>query len=139
MTPPEAELQALVADWVRKAVQDFAGAERLAAEGSEFRELVVFHAQQAVEKYLKALLVRHQIEFPKTHDIEKLLRLLATVHSEIANSLLEAKWLTPFGVEIRYPGDFPETLPGDENRAVELAGRAREAVMAVLGSYLSGG
>jgi len=139
MKPPEAELQALVGDWVRKAAQDFAGAERLAAGGSEFRELVVFHAQQAVEKYLKALLVRRQIEFPKTHDIEKLVRLLRTVHPEIADSLLEAKWLTPFGVEIRYPADFPETLPGDENRAIELAGRAREAVMALLGPYLSGG
>ena len=139
MKPPEAELQALVGDWVRKAAQDFAGAERLATEGSEFRELVVFHAQQAVEKYLKALLVRHQIEFPKTHDIEKLLRLLQPVHAEVSDSLLEAKWLTPFGVEIRYPGDFPETLPGDENRAVEIAGRVREAVMALLGPYLSEG
>jgi len=99
----------------------------------------VFHAQQAVEKYLKALLVRQQIEFPKTHDIEKLLRLLRTVYPELADSLLDAKWLTPCGVEIRYPGDFPETLPGDENRAVELAGRARDAVMALLGPYLSGG
>jgi len=48
-------------------------------------------------------------------------------HPDIVDSLLDAKWLTPFGVEIRYPGDFPETLPGDESRAVELAGRAREA------------
>ena len=78
MKPPEAELQALVGDWVTKAAQDFAGAERLAAEGTEFRDLVAFHAQQAVEKYLKALLVRHQIEFSKTHDIENLLRLLQT-------------------------------------------------------------
>ena len=99
----------------------------------------MFHAQQAVEKYLKALLVRHQIEFPKTHDIEKLLRLLRTAHPELADSLLEAKWLTPFGAEIRHPGDFPETLPGDENRAVALAGRVRGAVMTVLGPYLSGG
>jgi predicted nucleotidyltransferase len=34
-----------------------------------FREIVAFHCQQAVEKFLKALLVRRQIEFPKTHDI----------------------------------------------------------------------
>jgi len=106
MRPPEAELKALVGEWVKKAAQDFAGAERLAAEGSEFKELVVFHAQQAVEKYLKALLVLHQIEFPKTHDIEKLLRLLDTVQPEIVEPLLDAKWLTPFGVEVRYPGDW---------------------------------
>jgi HEPN domain-containing protein len=34
---------------------------------------------QAVEKYLKALLVQRQIEFPKTHDIAKLLDRVATV------------------------------------------------------------
>jgi hypothetical protein len=50
----------------------------------------------------------------------------------------QAKWLTPFGVEIRYPGDFPETLAGDEVLAVELAGRVKEAVMAVVKPYLSG-
>jgi len=34
MKPPGAELQVLVRDWVRKSAQDFAGAERLAAEGA---------------------------------------------------------------------------------------------------------
>jgi hypothetical protein len=33
---------------------------------------------------------------------------------------------------------LPDLLPGDENRALELAGRAKEAVMAVLAPYLSG-
>jgi len=97
-----------------------------------------FHSQQAAEKYLKALLVRHQVNFAKTHDIEKLLKILQLVEPGVAETLIDAKWLTPFGVEIRYPGDFLETLPGDEGRAVEVAGRVREAVMAVLKPYLSG-
>jgi len=35
--------------------------------------------------------------------------------------------LTPFGVEVRYPGDAPELLPGEELQAFEIAKRAREA------------
>jgi HEPN domain-containing protein len=128
----ETELRALVGEWVRKAEQDLAGAECLASAGSGLRELVAFHAQQAAEKYLKALLVWYQIEFPKTHDIEKLLYLVRIVEPQIADSVAEAAWLTPFGVETRYPSDFPQTLAGDEQRAVELAGRVREAVMTVL-------
>ncbi len=54
--------------------------------------------------------------------------MLGTVQPEIVEPLLDAKWLTPFGVEVRYPGDFPETLPGDEKRAVELAGRVRRVL-----------
>ena len=57
---------------------------------------------------------------------------------ELANALGDTKWLEPFGVEVRYPGDLPETLPGDEDRALQLAQMARNAVMAVLGPYLSG-
>ena len=43
----------------------------------------------------------------------------------------------PFGAEIRYPGDRPETLPGDEVRACQLAQKVRSAIMAVLDPYLS--
>ena len=33
-----------------------------------------FHAQQAIEKCLKAVLAAHEIEFRKTHDLNQLLR-----------------------------------------------------------------
>jgi HEPN domain-containing protein len=88
---------------------------------------------------LKALLVRRQIEFPKTHDLERLLHMLREVEPEIAEGLMDVKWLTPFGVDIRYPGDFPETLPGDGTLALDLARRVRDAVMSVLAPYLAGG
>jgi HEPN domain-containing protein len=95
------------------------------------------HCQQAVEKYVKAILVRHQIEFRKTHDIERLLHILRGVEPSIADGLADARWLTPFGVDIRYPGDFPEALPGDETRALGLAQGAREAAMALLSPFLA--
>jgi HEPN domain-containing protein len=138
MNPFEDELRRLTREWLRKADLDIDVAARLGAEAERFRDAVAFHAQQAVEKYLKALLVRHQVAFQKTHDIEKLLQLLRAVEPGIADALQEATWLTPFGVDIRYPGDLPETLPGDEMRALQLAQRVKSAVTGVLTPYLAG-
>ena len=136
MRPPEEEIRRLVAEWIKKADLDFSTSVRLSTE-PEFREIVVFHAQQAVEKYLKALLTRHQTEFPKTHVIRRLLLLLQPVEPTLADALEDANWLSPFGVDIRYPADFPETLLGDEARALEVAGHVKNAVMTVLDPYVS--
>lgn len=134
--PPEEEIRRLVSEWIKKADLDFKTVVRLSAE-TEFRDIVVFHSQQAVEKYLKALLTRHQIEFPKTHVIRRLLILLEPVNPAMVSALDEANWLSPFGAEIRYPGERSEALSGEEIRAQQLAQQVRDAVMAVLDPYLA--
>lgn len=137
MKRPEDEIRRLVSEWLSKADLDFRTVDRLCSE-DPFRDIVAFHAQQAAEKYLKALLTRHQIEFPKTHELRRLLELLAEVEPQLTASLTDIKWLEPYGVEVRYPGDRPDTLPGDEQRARELAQMARDAALAVLSPYLAG-
>jgi HEPN domain-containing protein len=106
---------------------------------SRLREIIAFHCQQASEKYLKAFLVSLQIEFPKTHDLEELLELLAPVSPDVAAMLEGIEMLRPFGVKIRYPGDLPELLPGQEQTAFNLAKRTRGAIMAQLQQHLTGG
>jgi HEPN domain-containing protein len=138
MKPPEEALRELVAQWLEKADRDYNAAEQLLVQGDRFREIISFHCQQAVEKYLKALLVRRQVEFPKTHDIRKLLGWVAGVHPDLAESLNDADMLTPFGVEVRYPGDAPQVLPGGETEAFGIARRARTVVMLLLEPYLTG-
>ena len=103
------------------------------------RESIAFHCQQTAEKYLKAFLVWRQVEFPKTHSIGQLLDLVSAVAPELAASLADAISLTPFGAEIRYPGDFPELLPGEERTVFHLAKRTRGAILAQLDEHLSGG
>jgi HEPN domain-containing protein len=73
--------------------------------------------------------VRDQIPFPRTHDIRKILALLRPTYTALVGAVAEAEWLTQFGVEIRYPGDYPEMLPGDEKRALDLMRQVRDAVM----------
>ena len=132
MQPLDPEAESLLRDWIEKADADLEVARRMAAEGADnlrIREIVGFHCQQAAEKYLKALLTRCQIEFPRTHDIKLLLELAG---DPVADSLPGAKWLTPFGVAIRYPGDAAEMLPGDEAKAIEIASQVKDAVLAIL-------
>ena len=138
MKPPEAALRELVLQWLQKATADLDAAEQLRSQGGHLREIVAFHCQQAAEKYLKALLVRHQIEFPKTHDIARLLDRLATVNPGITESLRDAEVLTPFGVEVRYPSEAPEVLPGGETLAIDVARHVRDAIMTSLRPYLDG-
>jgi HEPN domain-containing protein len=139
MKLPDEALALLVRQWVAKAEVNYRTAERLVRDDEPIRESIAFHCQQAAEKYLKAFLVWQHVEFPKTHSIGRLLDLVASVAPELAASLADAISLTPFGVEIRYPGDLPELLPGEEQTVFNLAKRTREAILAQIDPYLSGG
>ncbi len=108
----------VVRQWINKADADYRVAERLLRDVDPFRGIITFHCQQAVEKFLKGFLVTRGVEFPKTHDIEELLNLMAPVAPLLATSLGDAKELTPYGAETRYPGDSPDPLPGQEQTAL---------------------
>ena len=66
MKPPEEVKKVLVRQWLDKAEQDLNAAEALLDKDTPFLFPACFHAQQAAEKYLKAMLTWHQIEFQKT-------------------------------------------------------------------------
>ena len=64
----------IIQQWVQKAESDFTSAKKLftVSENCSY-DTVCFHAQQCVEKYIKALLLHHRINFPKSHDIGELI------------------------------------------------------------------
>ena len=135
MQPLDPDAESLLHQWIEKAEADLEVARRITADAADnlgIREILGFHCQQAAEKYLKALLTRYQIEFPKTHDIKALLQLVGNANGPVADSLMAARWLTRFSVEIRYPGDATEMLPGDEAKAIEIASQVKLVVLATL-------
>jgi HEPN domain-containing protein len=91
-----------------------------------------FHSQQAAEKYLKAFLVHNQADFPKTHDIQKILNLVDPVDPQLAHSLEDVIGLTEYAVEERYPSDLPEPDMGEAKAALVLASKVRDAVFRAL-------
>lgn len=128
-----------VQQWLDKARKDLNAGEILLRQDFEDYENAAFHTQQAAEKFIKALLVRHQIEFPKSHDIALLRQLVARVDPRLAEKLATADPLTPYGVEFRYPGDLPSVTREDGKKALRLAGQARDLIVESLKSYLDAG
>ena len=58
-------------NWLFRANEDILVIENLfESEPETFASSICFHAQQAVEKFLKAFLVYHEIDFPKSHDLD---------------------------------------------------------------------
>ena len=112
--------------------EDFNTAKSLITYGESFLSTVCFHSQQAVEKYLKAFLTYHQIEFPKPHDLDQLLDLIAPTKKKLSESLREVIVLTNYSVDVRYPGDFPDVTSSDANQAIHMAEKVRRSVLKLL-------
>ncbi len=63
-----------IKNWLFRANEDIAVIKSLANDGAEFyTSSICFHAQQASEKFLKAFLAYHDVDFPRTHDLDFLL------------------------------------------------------------------
>lgn len=139
MRTPEQVKWDFVHQWLNRARKDLAAGELLLKGQVEDYENVGFHAQQAAEKFIKAFLVRHQVEFVKTHDIAVLRKLVARVDPDLAKTLAPADALTPYGVEFRYPGDLPSVLRDEGEKAVRLAEQTRDLIISSLQSYINTG
>ena len=112
----------LVREWVEKAEADMRTAEREArvTEGPNW-DAVCFHAQQAVEKYYKAILQRKDIPFSKTHDLAALLDLILPEYPEWERQCDSLERLSSFAVEVRYPGEA--ATEEDAARAIDIVRR----------------
>jgi HEPN domain-containing protein len=73
-----------------------------------------FHAQQAVEKSVKAVLAFREVEFPFTHDLDGLLELCQGHGVEVPEELSDVDNLSPYGVQLRYGTIQPSVLDRDE-------------------------
>lgn len=114
----------------QKATNDLVAARATLATGQAM-DMVCFHAQQAVEKSLKALLALHDVEYPWRHDLVELLELAKPLAPDITPYEDRITTMTPFAVEIRYDAEFE---PSTE-RANEALGTAAE-VHALIGALL---
>lgn len=108
-------------DWLRHAKADLALATSPLPKDGLYNTLC-FHAQQAVEKSIKAVLIFRGIEFPKVHSLTRLIDLLP---SDIIRTvdLLESARLTVYATAFRYPGeeDEPDVSGNKYQEAVRLA------------------
>ena len=92
-----------------RARDDFFVVSRLAGEADAPGWVLGFHAEQAVEKALKAVLSSAGIEYPRTHNLVMLVELLRQAQQSLPPNANDFGQLVPYGVVLRY-----EELPDDE-------------------------
>ena len=106
--------------WLRYAEEDLVTAETLFTQPHIPSRQACWYAQQSAEKALKAILIFLEIDFPRTHDLNILRRLvpdswqLKTTHSDLAS-------LTGWAVEALYPSEMPEATDADASEAIAQA------------------
>ena len=110
----------IVAEWMRHAWSDMTIA-RMVENDEIAPEIIAFHAQQAVEKALKALLVQRQVEFTRTHIIGVLIVLCKESGYKIEENLEEAVTLSRFAIASRYPGETDPITRQEAKIAADLA------------------
>ncbi|MBL7201085.1 MAG: HEPN domain-containing protein [Anaerolineae bacterium] len=129
MRKREEVIRDFVQQWLEKAEGDLAAAEILAQAEIPDHFPCAFHCQQAAEKFLKATLVYHQIEFRKTHDLARLLELASQADPGLQVELAACNWLTPFGIEFRYPGEYPAVDHSTAQEALAEAKRVKRTIL----------
>ncbi len=87
---------------LKKARQDEFILRKLIDDPDSPDEGIGFHAQQAVEKFIKAVLIVHRVKYPRTHDLAALTLLLKKQGIPYPECLDNALELTPYAVEFRY-------------------------------------
>jgi hypothetical protein len=90
--------------------------------------IVGFHAQQATEKLIKAVLAARGVTFAKSHALSYLIGLVEENHIEAPDELSEADMLSPWAVEFRYEGEEPPAL--DRSAALVLVAQLRHGLNA---------
>jgi HEPN domain-containing protein len=129
--PERERVLEVVREWLAKAENDLKTAAHTLKLGADCpTDTVCFHAQQCVEKYVKAVLVLQGIDFPKTHDLENLAGLLPG-RVRLSLSAEEQGRLTDYATGARYPGwgDIPLA---EARRAVTIARRLRKEIRGLL-------
>ena len=140
--PPEEVRRRAVGAWLTDAHADLANARSLAAHRDEGTApfASAFHAEQAVEKGVKALLVWHAVDFPPRHDLGLLVGLVpagATIREQNVGGL------SVYAVEQRYVAGSSNPMSLNErpawDEAEEAITKAADALSRVSADLASAG
>jgi len=115
-------------EWVKYAEEDLEFAKYSFKIG-KYRYTCYF-SQQAVEKLLKAFLIKNKIKIPKTHDILELLDKCIEIDRDFEELYkLDLEKLSLFYTLTRYPEFEYEVTEKDAKEAIEIAEKVREFVL----------
>jgi HEPN domain-containing protein len=119
---------------LRKAAQDEFTVLKLIPDPASPDEVIGFHAQQAVEKMLKAVLSFKSVRYRRTHDLVELMDLVRENGITFPEIVEESRRLGPFATTFRYDDLLAEPEePFDRSWALECIRRTRAWAESVVG------
>lgn len=119
MSSPGLEPGHLATILARKASEDAVALRELDGNPEIADSILGFHAQQAIEKWLKAVLAKHSVEFEYTHDLRRLIELIEGAGLAFPLDTQAVVPFTEFAVPLRYE-DLLDAEPLDRPAAVAL-------------------
>jgi len=119
VSSPELEPGQLAAILARKATEDAVALREFGGNPEISDNILGFHAQQAIEKWLKAVLASNSIDFEYTHDLRRLIELLENTGVTLPLNTQEVVMFTEFAVPLRYE-DLLDAEPLDRRAALTL-------------------
>lgn len=120
--------------WIEKADNDYLSAKRLYDYKPAILDTACFHCQQAIEKYLKAYLSFLDVDFPKTHDLNTLLKLI--IESDATFDEIDFKDMNEFAVAIRYVDTYLIPEPDEVVVYLQMVEEVRATILIKLRSLL---
>lgn len=120
-------------DWIEKAEHDLGSAKIIFIHLPDYIDTIAFHCQQAVEKYIKAILVHKGIEFQRSHDLIYLLEILSN-HTEISeDKYKKAVSLNGYSIQIRYPNKIVKLSTEELESAIVISQEFRTFAFVQIG------
>ena len=122
------ELHDLVEEWVKFSRTDLDPAKFL-YEKMHPRpiEIICYHAQQSVEKSLKAFLIKNDIMPPKTHDLNQLCEMCEEIDSSFNEIAAQFGSLNKYSIMLRYPFEI-EIFEDETETAISTATKLLEQI-----------
>jgi HEPN domain-containing protein len=129
MAPEDARLKDVQA-WLSKAELDLrAAAHEISAPEEGLWGDVMFHAQQAAEKAMRAFLAWHDVPVRKTHNLEELGRQCVELDANPGTLADQAAPLTEYAWRFRYPGESDEPVREEAEHALVVARIVYSAIL----------
>ena len=122
-----------VEDWIQLADKDLYAAGIILGNGYPLTNIVAFHCQQTIEKYLKAFLIEKDISVVKTHDLIKLNGVIKEI-KDLGIDETKLIIINEVYIESRYPGELgllPDGMPSEE-QAEKFVAYAKEVKMIIM-------
>jgi len=119
-----------IRNWLCKAGNDLKIAGHEIENSDPVTDMICFHCQQAVEKYLKAFLIYHNKEIERTHNLYYLQKKCSEINNSIGR--IDLKELNFFGISVRYPDEFYIPSVEEAKEYISIAQKIESLVISIV-------